>query len=376
MINKKLLVKARHKFKTSNEDIPTDGSFNELLVKYYLKYEPSKRGKALESHFINSLQGLVSKTPEKWESGDFHINCDYMFENKCLKSINNFLHSDKLEKRVKDKKLIQKIKNDFNNNLIKTCSTFFELKTSYLNDRGYYRIGNIRTYQKYDNLLLLLIDCEDSFKYNIYLIPMSEIHTFNMCHMHGTTDSNKDTQNPHLSFSIAKGSQLERDMDKWRLPFGFKYLINKIESFKRKELDTKFIDESLFNTIIDDEMKKNLKLIGGHHYLKHKEIDIISYFNEKIGNCRKEVIYHNKSYVWGFEQLLAPQYFWYDENNNLVMDYYSSSIYLEKSVYFDITNKFKLRVRQFYDYLPYFLFKHNESYGYVKTITIFENNLK
>lgn len=374
MVDKKLLNKATRKYKTSNEDIPTDGSFDELIVKYYLKYEPSKRGKALETYFINLFKGLVDKTPEKWDSGDFHINCDYMLENNVLKKIHNFLQSDKLKQRVKDKKLVKKVQKEFYDNLNKYCSTFFEFKTSYLNDRGYYRIGNIRTYQNYDYLMLLLIDCENSFKYSLYLIPMSEIHTFNLCHMHGTSDSNKETQNPHLSFSMAKGSELERKIVKWKIPYGITYLLSTFETdFKKKRYDLKFIDESLFDKIINDEMKKNLKLIGGSRYLNNKEIKVVSYINEKFGNFRKEVIYHNKTNIFGHPQLLSPEYFWYDDNNNLVMNSRYSNVDIKYSICLDIIKNFKLSNNQLFDYICNYFHKHKE-FIFINSVHTFEND--
>ena len=337
MVNTELLEKAVHKFKTSNDDIPLVGYIHDLIIECYVRYEPSKRGNTLQRLIIEYLDEYVCKSPATWDKGDFFIKPKSVFNNNQLNKISNYLFSDEFSKKVKDVKKVKKIRKEFSKRVYESVSTFFEIKTSYLSNDGYYTVGNIRTYQNYDYLLLLLVDCENSFNYRLIMIPKSELGDIKMSHMHGTKKSNDDTKNPHLSFSIKKGSEFERSLSKWCVYGGFDELKNICKGhYGQVFRNISIMDKTQYNHIVNDDLKMLLNEMGVGHLSYNKEFDVIPYIYKKFRKLKKVSFMRGETY-WEDEN--EDTYFYYQNRAFMVYDFVLSDISKEFNLTYDEVKK-------------------------------------
>jgi hypothetical protein len=109
MINQELLAEATNKFKTSNDDIKLEGNIIDLLMKCYIKYDPSKRGNTLQKLIIEYLGKDVLTIPATWNCGDFALGVESFKGNKLLSKILKKLDYIIGETKVKDSKSMTKI---------------------------------------------------------------------------------------------------------------------------------------------------------------------------------------------------------------------------------------------------------------------------
>jgi hypothetical protein len=288
---------------------------------------------------IEYLGKDVLTIPATWNCGDFALGSESLMRNKLLGKILNKLDVIIGKTKIKDSKSMLKMRNDIIQRFFEIVSTFYEIKTSYLNDKGSYTIGNIRTYQNYQNLVILLVDCEDSFNYRILLIPKDDLKDFNMHHQHGTKESNNDTKNPHLSFHIKKGSDFDYSLKKWELPMGFEGLnkLCKIQSSKVRRNSLKLTKEQ-YDYIINDEVKLFFSERGFGEYVIDNEIDIIPYIYKKFRNIKKT------SYSRG-------EWFWENDKGEELFYYQNQSYIVYDSVIDDISKKFNLTYKDVKNYL-------------------------
>ena len=335
MINQKLLEEATHKFKTSNDDmvIGSPGYIQDFITECYVRYDPSKRGNTLQKFIIHEMSEHAFGVPATWDRGDFSVGqFKQISYNDRLLKINSYLGSVIRSSKVKDRKGLISLTKGINQRVFECLSTFCEIKTSYLSSDGNYTIGNIRTYQNYQYLVLLLVDCENSFNYKIYVIPTSELKNIKMSHMHGTKKSNDDTKNPHLSFSIKKGSDFERYLSQWRLYGTFdelrlfcKKMSNKL-SYKIKS-----ITQEQYDFIINDEVKTFFKERGDEDILIYKELEVVSYIYKQFRKLKRES-YGRGSWNWCYES----------NEWNSVIEYENRAFILDGDVYYGIMDKFNL----------------------------------
>ena len=330
MVSEELLQKAIHKFNTANDDIPLVGFISDLIVECYVRYEPSKRGNTLQKLIINYLNDYVVKAPSPWDKGDFYINPKSIRSNNQLSKIYKYLFSKELSGKFKDKKKLDRIQKDFIKRLYETISKFFEIKTSYLSNDGYYTIGNIRTYQNYDYLVLLLVDCMDSFRYKLIMIPESELSSIKMSHMHGTKKSNDNTKNPHLSFSIKRGSEFESSLDKWKVYGGFDELKRLCGiQYQKVVRNLSMMKKDEYDYIVNDDIKTLFNDMGFGHLLYNKEFDVLPYIYQKFRKLKKKSYNRGESY-------------WYDDKDDDYFYYENRSFIVYDFVLKDISEKFKL----------------------------------
>ena len=335
MINQELLNDATLKFRTSNDDMKLGGGgyIQDFITECYVRYDPSKRGNTLQKFILNELRDETFGVPATWDCGDFSIGQEkYLYYNNRLREITNYLNLCINSSKVKDRKVLIKLKSEINQRTFKALSTFCEIKTSYLSSDGYYTIGNIRTYQNYQYLVLLLVDCEDSFKDKIIVIPTSELKNIKMSHMHGTKKSNDDTKNPHLSFSIKKGSKFEMDLNQWRFYFGFDELRKFCKELSRKVFHKiKTINREQYDYIINDEVKLFFKERGDENVLIYPELDVLPHIYKLFRNLKKESFNRGESY-------------WYDDKDKYksIFEYENRAFIIDGDVYYNLMDKFNL----------------------------------
>lgn len=259
----KLLIEANEKYERTDMHFSWCNTFHELIMSYYINYEPSKRGNVLQKFIIEHLDDGVIPISAKNDRGDFCLNLGWFGHNNIC-SIHRLLTREDICNHFKKFKRFTEIKKNFMIRLFEVYSKFFELKTSYLSRDGFYTIGNIREYQQYDFLVLLLVDCQDNFNYKFLNIPKSELSNIKMADMYGTKKSNEGSKNVHQSFSIKKGSEFERHLiDKWLVEDGFDGLKRFCFDFILELYENpKVLTKDEFNYIVNHEIKHLLKLFG------------------------------------------------------------------------------------------------------------------
>ena len=352
MINQELLVEATHKYRTSNDDIELEGNIVDLLMKCYIKYDPSKRGNILQKLIIQYLGRDAYRAPASWDCGDFALGSKTFSINDLFGKILSTLDSIISSSNVKDSKEMIKMRKGIIQRLFETFSTFYEIKTTYLSNDGYYTIGNSRTYQKYKNLIILMVDCEDSFNYRILSIPKEDLKEIKMHHQHGTKESNNDTKNPHLSFHVKRGSDFESSLKKWELPGGFSGLdkVCKLESSRIRKNILKLTKEE-YDFIINDEVKLFFNKMNVGDFLINNQIDIIPYIYKKFRNIKKT------SYSRG-------EWFWENDKGEELFFYQNQSYIVYDSIFEDISKKFNITYKDVKKYLSMYFdlrypnFKH------------------
>lgn len=107
--------------------------------------------------------------------------------------------SDLKLKRTDRKKLAGDFKSNGNN---------FEIKTSYLNtDSKQFNVVHIRPWHNIDYYIICLIDCDENFKQDFYVVPKNIVNVeLGATYMNGTREDNEQNTNSELRTSFKKNS--------------------------------------------------------------------------------------------------------------------------------------------------------------------------
>ena len=144
------------KNKITNEDLKMN--IDEFVCKLYCICDPASYGKWLEKKFVYDAMGYVSTIDAKHDRGEMLIG--------------------------------EKVS---------------EMKTSYFNQRGVYRLANLRVWQKIDNYILFLIDTEDEFKLKVYMVsPETIYHNLNFAAMDNTLNVNEGNEKVNMGTVFRK----------------------------------------------------------------------------------------------------------------------------------------------------------------------------
>lgn len=137
-----------YKNKITNEDIKYL-SINDFVCKLYHDCDPASYGKQMEHRLTHDTENLIRGIKASDERGEYSIN------GKVL-----------------------------------------EIKTSYFNRNGYYRITNMRPWQEIDYYVLFFVDCDNDFKLNTFLIKSEFIYN----NSHITAQDNSKKINEHNQY--------------------------------------------------------------------------------------------------------------------------------------------------------------------------------
>lgn len=85
---------------------------------------------------------------------------------------------------------------------------FYEQKVSYLsNVNNSWSLTHLRPWQKFNYYIICLVDCEENFNVDFYVIDKMTINKFNLTAMNGTLSSNHNNSNVEMRTSIVKNSE-------------------------------------------------------------------------------------------------------------------------------------------------------------------------
>lgn len=160
-----------------------------------------------------------------------------------------------------------------------------EMKTSYLNRSGVYRITNIRPWQDIDCYLLFLIDCDNDFKLKIYMLPKDYLmREFKFVPVNNVKEINEKQEDKNLGTTFKPSSLI--DFEKNNILRGSTYVdlmdyvyymnkqvpSNKVNSIKKK------------STSLRNKMTKvSFKLNGNINITGNSNIEVVSRLCSMIG---------------------------------------------------------------------------------------------
>ena len=96
-------------------------------------------------------------------------------------------------------------------------STSGEFKTTFLSKDNKYSFTHLRQWQQYKFYMLCLIDCDNDFNPEFYLITKEDMGKFKLGYMNGTSEENKNQKNREQRLSIKKGSVYHKRLKEFNL---------------------------------------------------------------------------------------------------------------------------------------------------------------
>jgi hypothetical protein len=260
--------------------------FEEFILDCYLNTYPCSYGKYIEEkiiHDIKKSKSYVKSLPAKENKGDFEVYhpISFTYENVWV-----YLY----------------------NEVVKKFS--YEVKTTFLNKKDMYSIRNIKPYQDINGgYILCLIDCDNNFKEEIYVINSFDfVNSFKMTHMDGTADKHSEDGFKNLGLSFSKNSDVHTKLKHLSKMNGtslsdLKEYINNItkklhndllncEQFINYEVEYEefYHLEANYDELIDKTIEIQKNILNIEHFLKSVD-DAMSELNHKYN--RIKTTYYN-----------------------------------------------------------------------------------
>lgn len=95
---------------------------------------------------------------------------------------------------------------------------YYEQKVSYLSNVNYsWSLTHLRPWQKFGYYILCLVDCEDDFNPNFFVIDKMAINKLKLSAMNGTSEANHNNSNIELRTNVMKDSTSHRILEKMNL---------------------------------------------------------------------------------------------------------------------------------------------------------------
>ena len=206
-----LLEIAESKFIKSKEGATNfSKDFQTFLIECYIHLTPASYGYQIQNRVLEHLNKIEPVSSKK-NCADFSIgNWKLLLSNVYLnRAVTYFLENQSEMSTIwvaRFYSCFTKILEVFNEKYYFNC----EVKVSYLNKNGLYTLRNLRPYQNYSHYLIIFIDCENSFSYNMSLVEKEVIYkTLRLSDMHGIKEVNVNVTNKHLGGIVKKRSYEE-----------------------------------------------------------------------------------------------------------------------------------------------------------------------
>jgi hypothetical protein len=241
-----LLEQSKKKFynRKTKEISYKNKTFKEFVMECYLEMDPSRYGSHIQKmleHLCDEKNIRIFKVPDKENCGDVTIKYPqepYTFW---------YRHENELWYEV-----------DYPSSIIPVQKNW-EFKVSYLGKTDGYTIRNIRRYQTINGgYILCLIDCENDFNEEFYVIDFSVLEeNFLLSHMNGTKKQHEDSGFENLGTAFKKDSVQHDVLKKFNKLKG--NTINDLYSYFKEvktELHNEFLNSDDCKKIIEDELNK------------------------------------------------------------------------------------------------------------------------
>ena len=149
---------------------------------------------------------LLAKNKFK-ESNDVDFNLTLSdFITDCYVRLKPCSYGIRIQQKITKDLSLTTISPSLNNGDILIGKSMCEIKTSFLDKKGSYNLTHLRMWQKFRYYLFCLIDCENDFTPEFYVIDKYVLNKIKMTPMNGTKESNSDNVNIELRTTIKKGS--------------------------------------------------------------------------------------------------------------------------------------------------------------------------
>jgi len=283
-----LLENAIRRYHTKNHVSNKDYklSIYEFILTIYLNCDPATYGKHFSNKLIYELKKLfkgdINFVSDNLDRGDFCIN---YYPKNTLTDIGGYIESK-----------------------------YYEIKTSYLGKNGTYTIRNLRKYQDLDGYLITLVDCENSFKLETYLINPIDLYDnsgLTFTNMNGTKKRNENNLEVGLGTAFRKGSKLHDNIKRLNRLSGndFKDLYEYFVKINKKLKEEYWKNNTKTNTTV-------LKFeIDGHEFYENTTsknyINFINYVYVTKGHDVLTNILH--SYYFSSEPIDSKQVYIMDD---------------------------------------------------------------
>jgi len=99
----------------------------------------------------------------------------------------------------------------------KFSNTSGEFKVTYLSKDNFYSFTHLRQWQPYKCYMLCLIDSDNDFTPEFYIITKEDMGKFSLEYMNGTSEENKNQENREQRLSIKKGSEKHKTLKEFNL---------------------------------------------------------------------------------------------------------------------------------------------------------------
>lgn len=128
------------------------------------------------------------------------------FITDCYVRLKPCSYGTRIQQKITKDLNLTTISPSLNNGDILIGKSMCEIKTSFLDRKGSYHLTHLRMWQKFKYYLFCLIDCENDFNPEFYVIDKYVLNKIKMTPMNGTKESNSDNVNIELRTTIKKNS--------------------------------------------------------------------------------------------------------------------------------------------------------------------------
>jgi len=161
-------------------------------------------------NLANAKFGQVKKVSFELELKEFICEC-YVKLNPCS-------YGNRVAEKVRIMLGAKSVNQRDGKGDIELNKFFYEQKVSYLsNVNNSWSLTHLRPWQKFNYYIFCLVDCDNNFEPNFYVIDKVAINRFNLNAMNGTASSNHNNSNIELRTNISKGSESHRTLKKINL---------------------------------------------------------------------------------------------------------------------------------------------------------------
>lgn len=165
------------------------------------------------------MSSFLKKAIEKYHRDkNIDISLDFTeYVCACYVNLNPCSYGKKIENKIKSHINVVDVKPKHNIGDFKYGDKYGEIKVTFLSAEKIYHITHIRSWQKFDFYLLCMIDCDNDFISNFYLIPKYVIDKLPLTPMNGTKYSNADNKNVEYRVSFKKDSPQHKILMRYNL---------------------------------------------------------------------------------------------------------------------------------------------------------------
>lgn len=174
------------------------------------------------------------------ESNDVNFDLPLIdFVSDCYVRLKPCSYGIRIQQKITTDLSLATIKPQLNIGDVLLGKSTCEVKTSFLDKKNSYHLTHLRMWQKFKFYLFCLIDCDNNFTPEFYLVDKYILNKLKLTPMNGTKESNSENVNIELRTTLKKGSDGYKIINKDNKLGGNTYsdLITYIESINNTKIE-------------------------------------------------------------------------------------------------------------------------------------------